>query len=80
MSDDTDRDGGPDAAARTTADRLRAARAAIDGEFGNGHAAAHPELVVGFLQACAVESAVAAGRLASRETNATILRLKPRLF
>ncbi len=59
---------------------LAAAREAIDAAFGDGHAARHPELVAAFLQACAIEAAVNAGRIASRETNETLLKLKPRLF
>jgi uncharacterized protein involved in propanediol utilization len=70
---------------------LLEARHAIDAVFGEGHAARHPELVAAFLQAAAIESAAAAGRAAtddvlhtvsrlSKETNETILRLKPRLF
>lgn len=59
---------------------VRSARRDIDAAFGEGHAARHPELVAAFVQACAIEAAVAAGRVASRETNATILKLKPRLF
>jgi hypothetical protein len=59
---------------------LEAARDAIDAAFGPGHAARHPELVAAFLQACAIETAVTAGRIASRETNETLLKLKPRLF
>jgi hypothetical protein len=59
---------------------LAEARAAIDATFGEGHAARHPELVAAFLQACAIEAAVNAGRIASRETNETLLKLKPRLF
>lgn len=62
------------------AEYLRAAREAIDDVFGAGHAAANPELVAAFLQACAIEAAVNAGRIASRETNETLLKLKPRLF
>jgi uncharacterized protein involved in propanediol utilization len=76
---------------RVVADWLREARAAIDATFGEGHAARHPELVAAFLQAAAIESAAASGRAAtrdalhlaariSRETNETILKLKPRLF
>ena len=68
------------AAVETTAEYLRSARAAIDAEMGEGYAAAHPELIAAFLQASAIESAVNAGRIASRETNETLLRLKPRLF
>ncbi|MCC6008713.1 MAG: hypothetical protein JJU40_13690 [Rhodobacteraceae bacterium] len=59
---------------------LAEAHRALDAEFGDGHAARHPELVAAFLQACAIESAVNAARIASRETNETLLRLKPRLF
>jgi len=70
---------------------LRAARDAIDDAFGPGHAAANPALVAAFLQGCAIEDAAHmarrlhretlefAGRI-SRETNETILTLKPRLF
>ncbi|WP_337049365.1 hypothetical protein [Serratia fonticola] len=29
----------------------------IDGLFGNGHASKHPELVVGFMQAAAIDQA-----------------------
>lgn len=67
-------------AAPAVARYLAAAREAIDAEFGTGHAAANPALVAAFLQACALEAAVNAGRIASRETNETILKLKPRLF
>lgn len=59
---------------------LEEARRAIDRVFGEGHAAANPELVAAFVQACAIEAAINAGRIASRETNETILRMKPRLF
>jgi hypothetical protein len=70
---------------------LLEAREAIDGAFGEGHAARHPELVAAFLQAAAIESLVAAGRETSdqalhvatriaRETNETLLKLKPRIF
>ena len=80
-----------DTAMAATAAALRAARTAIDAEFGEGYAAAHPELVAAMLQATAIESAVEAGRAAtdqvlervtrlSRDTNETILKLKPRLF
>jgi hypothetical protein len=81
----------PTAPADAVAGYLLAARRAIDAAFGEGHAARHPELVAAFLQAAAIESAVAAGRVAtaealhtigrlSRETNETLLKLKPRLF
>jgi hypothetical protein len=77
--------------AERVADHLAAAREAIDATFGEGHAARHPALVAAFLQAAAIESAVAAGRETSREalhtvsrlsrdTNETILKLKPRIF
>ena len=59
---------------------FRAAVAAIDAEFGEGYARAHPELVAAMVQAAAIDAAVNAGRIASRETNETLLRLKPRLF
>lgn len=59
---------------------LAEARRSIDAVFGEGHAAANQALVASFVQACAIEAAVNAGRIASRETNETILRLKPRLF
>ncbi len=59
---------------------LAAARDAIDATFGEGHAAANPELVAAFVQACAIETAVATARVASRETNETLLKLKPRIF
>ncbi|MEL6127210.1 MAG: hypothetical protein AAFR57_12575 [Pseudomonadota bacterium] len=59
---------------------LREAIAAIDEEFGDGYAAAHPELIGMLVQASAIESAVNAGRIASRETCETLLKLKPRLF
>lgn len=72
-------------------DHLRAAREAIDAAFGPGHAAANPALVAAFLQGCAIEDAVHAARRLhretlefagriSRETNETLLKLKPRLF
>ncbi|MEL7214706.1 MAG: hypothetical protein AAGJ96_02055 [Pseudomonadota bacterium] len=63
-----------------SADHLRRAITEIDAAFGDGHAKAHPELVAAMLQASAIEHAVAVGRIASRETNATLLKLKPRLF
>lgn len=80
-----------DPPAEAAARWLKAACAAIDGAFGEGHAAANPALVGAFLQACAVESAVRAGTAASgrgletatrisRETQETLLKLKPRLF
>lgn len=70
---------------------LRAAREAIDLEFGEGYAAANPGLVAALVQAGAIEAAVAAGKEAHRETidvvqvlsrntNETLLKLKPRIF
>ena len=67
-------------AAARAATQLAAARAAIDAEFGAGHAAAHPELVAAMVQAAAIHSAVMIGKVASEETNRTLLQLKPRLF
>ncbi|MFN3614722.1 MAG: hypothetical protein ACK4WC_09215 [Rubrimonas sp.] len=78
-------------AADAAAHWLRAARAAVDAEFGEGYAAANPALLAALVQASAIESAVNSGRHASaeamsliarlsRETNETILKLKPRLF
>lgn len=59
---------------------LAEARRAVDAEFGEGYAAAHPELLAAMIQASAIEAAVNAGRIASRETNEAILKLKPRIF
>jgi hypothetical protein len=70
---------------------LRAARNAIDAAFGEGAAAARPELVGLMVQAMAIERAAAAGEQAarealqtatriSRETNETMLKMKPKLF
>lgn len=78
-------------AGEASAQWLRSARAAIDAEFGEGFAAANPSLLAALVQASAIESAVLSGRHASseamtlvsrlsRETNETILKLKPRLF
>ena len=92
---DTDIPTGPgetrERAADAAAHHLRAAVAAIDGAFGQGYARENPALVASLVQAAAIESAVETGREAhhqtldlvqrlSRETNETILRLKPRLF
>lgn len=77
-------------AAHTTAS-LAAARAQIDALFGPGYAAENPTLVAAFLQAAAIEYAVTAGQAAtaqtldtltnlSRQTNETLLKLKPRIF
>ena len=70
---------------------LHDAVAEIDAVFGDGYARAHPELVAALVQASAIDAAVAAGKGAhaeamalasriSRETNETLLKLKPRLF
>jgi hypothetical protein len=80
-----------EAAAEASALWLRRAAEAVDAAFGEGHAARHPELVAALVQASAIESAVEAGRAAqaetletiqraSRETNATLMKLKPRIF
>ncbi len=73
------------------ASHLSAAVAAVDAAFGAGYARENPALVASLVQAAAIESAVETGRelhqgtldtvaRLSRETNETILRLKPRLF
>jgi len=91
MKDTPAEDAHAEAAAARARAHLAAAVAAIDAQFGEGHARDHPELVSSFLQAAAIESAVIAGQGASahsldvvqrlaRETNETILKLKPRLF
>jgi hypothetical protein len=78
-------------AAAAAGRHLRAAVERIDGTFGEGYAREHPELVASMVQAMTIEAAVATGREAheqvlevvqrvSRETNDTILRMKPRLF
>ncbi|QPH53856.1 hypothetical protein [Pontivivens ytuae] len=67
-------------AAARAARQLAEARAAVDAEFGQGHAAAAPELVAAMVQAAAIHTAVLAGKAASEETNRTLLQLKPRLF
>ncbi|MGB0498897.1 MAG: hypothetical protein ACPGID_11205 [Rubricella sp.] len=69
-----------EAAAARAALYLGAARRAVDQAFGEGYAAQNPELVAALIQASAIEHAVAAGKVASRETNETLLKLKPRLF
>lgn len=72
-------------------DALGAAVAEIDAIFGEGYARDHPELVSAMIQAAAIDRAVQAGQQAhaeamqlasriSRETNETLLKLKPRLF
>ena len=68
------------AAAKRAADHLKAAVAAVEEALGPGAAARHPEIVAAVVQASALEHAVAAGAKASRETNRTLLQLKPRLF
>lgn len=78
-------------AAESAAFYLREAVAAIDATFGDGYARDHPELVASLVQASAIDGAVNAGnhtsaeivetiRTASRETNLTLLKLKPKLF
>ncbi len=70
---------------------LRAAVECIDASFGEGYAREHPELVATMVQCMTAEAGVATGREAheqvlalvqrvSRETNETILKMKPRLF
>lgn len=70
---------------------LDAAVDRIDALFGKGYAREHPELVASLVQSMTLEAAVATGREAheqvlavvqrvSRETNETILKMKPRLF
>ena len=73
-------DGTKSDAPNAAAHYFREAVAAIDAEFGEGYAAANPTLVGALVQASAIEAAVNAGRIASRETCETLLKLKPRLF
>ncbi|MGF1503440.1 MAG: hypothetical protein ACFBSD_16685 [Paracoccaceae bacterium] len=79
------------AGSQAAAHHLAEAVAAVDAIFGEGYAKAHPELVASVVQAAAIGTAVETGRAAhesaletvrrlSRETNETILKLKPRLF
>jgi len=79
------------AAPARTAGYLRDAAAAVDALFGEGYARDNPALVASLVQATAIEAAIAAGERAhgealalarqiSRETNETILKLKPRIF
>lgn len=81
----------PSAAARTAAAHLRDAVATIDATFGPGYARAHPELLASLVQATVLENLHASGRevhaeamalasRVSRETNETLLKLKPRIF
>lgn len=44
-----------------TAQHLRDAIAAIDGAFGEGHAAANPSLVAAFVQSASLETAILSG-------------------
>jgi phage gp36-like protein len=67
-------------ASARAARHLEDAIAAIDAAMGQGYAAKHPELIAALVQASAIEHAVETGRIASRETNETLLKLKPRLF
>lgn len=78
-------------AAHTAAAHLRDAVATIDAEFGPGFARAHPDLVASLVQAIVLENLHATGRdvhgeamalvsRLSRETNETLLKLKPRIF
>jgi hypothetical protein len=80
-----------EAPADRVAGHLWAARREIDAVFEDGHSARNPELVAAFLNAAAIGSAVSAGRetsrnarqlaaRVSRETNETLLKLKPRIF
>lgn len=70
---------------------LRAAVDCIDATFGEGYARENPELVASMIQSMTIEAAVTTGREAheqvlatvqrvSRESNDTILKMKPRLF
>ena len=78
-------------AAAAAGNYLRAAVERIDALFGEGYAREHPELAASMVQSMTIEAAVATGREAheqvlavmqrvSRETNETILKMKPRLF
>lgn len=78
-------------AARVARGHLRDAVAMIDAEFGPGFARAHPDLVASLVQATVLENLHATGRevhaeamalasRVSRETNETLLKLKPRIF
>lgn len=81
-----------EAQARTAAaGHLAAAVAAVENELGPGQAAANPALVASLVQAAAIHTAIGVAReihtqtletvaRVSRDTNETILRLKPRLF
>lgn len=67
-------------ASALVADCLAVAREAIAGTFGEDCAARHSGHLAAFVQACAIEAAVNAGRVLGRETNETPVKLKPRLF
>ncbi|MGF1551119.1 MAG: hypothetical protein ACFBWO_01295 [Paracoccaceae bacterium] len=77
----------PDAAAYYLARAIEA----VDAAFGRGYARENLGLVAAMVQASAIESAVNAGietrdrinetvERSVRETNATLLKLKPKLF
>jgi len=79
-----------EAAARTAA-HLGAAIRAIDGAFGEGHAAANPALVAAFVQSASLETAVLSGESVAAMLDARAERavgqvcasmesLRPRLF
>lgn len=81
----------PPHTAHQTIASLTQARDAIDASFGPGYAAQNPQVVAAFLQAAAIEHAVVSGKAATRETldvvkalsrdtNETLLKLKPRIF
>ena len=70
---------------------LRAAISALDGAFGSGYAKENPDVVAAMVQSMSINAAVEAGREAhgeamalateiSRDMQATLLKLKPRLF
>lgn len=74
-----------------TEGHLAAAVAALDRTFGEGYARENPALVASLVQAAAIEHGLDTARAlhaetletvqrVTRETNETILRLKPRLF
>ncbi|WP_316014479.1 hypothetical protein [Roseobacter sp. HKCCA0434] len=69
-----------DEASARAARQLIEAKAAVDAAFGEGHAAAHPELVAAMVQAAAIHAAILNGRQATTEIAGTLLQLKPRLF
>ncbi len=84
-----------DRAADRTAHYLKRAVETLDGQFGEGYAAANPVLVASFLQSASIESAVLSADAALESTLRTVLPhadksiervcasleyLKPRLF